>query len=316
MKPFRSDILFLYNGKYYIPNGDSFTGEQRYDEVLGKILVSDVRIKRYFRDHVLDMLKLDSPKAKDLIIYVTEVTEEEIKTNDLKGTSAAARTALLRKLFPDIENIRELLCKCIDVRLFGGISTVKGDEEDSIHITGPVQFALLSPSMNKVTPRDHQNTSVFKSNLTKAQGAIGTTTLVPYSLNQIAGWVNPATAVDTNLSEEDVIFMIQGIWDGINNKNTRSKCNQSSVLAVKINYADSLTCKNENLDTLIQIIPVEGKKSEDIRSLEDFTFDFSRLTDAITSDLVASVNYRCTNPIVLKAFKEATTTVAEKMSAI
>ena len=27
----KSEILFLYEGSYNVPNGDPFTGEQRYD---------------------------------------------------------------------------------------------------------------------------------------------------------------------------------------------------------------------------------------------------------------------------------------------
>ena len=45
----KSEILFLYESSYNIPNGDPFTGEQRFDEETKKILVSDVRMKRYVR---------------------------------------------------------------------------------------------------------------------------------------------------------------------------------------------------------------------------------------------------------------------------
>jgi CRISPR-associated protein Csh2 len=48
----KSEILFLYESTYSIPNGDPFTGEQRYDEETKKILVSDVRIKRFIRNHL------------------------------------------------------------------------------------------------------------------------------------------------------------------------------------------------------------------------------------------------------------------------
>ena len=48
----KSEILFLYESTYSIPNGDPFTGEQRIDETTRKILVSDVRIKRFIRDHL------------------------------------------------------------------------------------------------------------------------------------------------------------------------------------------------------------------------------------------------------------------------
>lgn len=48
----KSEILFLYETSYNIPNGDPFTGEQRYDEETKKILVSDVRIKRFVRTYL------------------------------------------------------------------------------------------------------------------------------------------------------------------------------------------------------------------------------------------------------------------------
>ena len=48
----KSEIIFLYESTYSIPNGDPFTGEQRYDEETKKILVSDVRIKRFIRDYL------------------------------------------------------------------------------------------------------------------------------------------------------------------------------------------------------------------------------------------------------------------------
>ena len=43
----KSEVLFLYESTYSIPNGDPFTGEQRYDEETKRILVSDVRTVSY-----------------------------------------------------------------------------------------------------------------------------------------------------------------------------------------------------------------------------------------------------------------------------
>ena len=50
----KSEILFLYESTYSIPNGDPFTGEQRYAEETKRVLVSDVRIKRFIRDYFLE----------------------------------------------------------------------------------------------------------------------------------------------------------------------------------------------------------------------------------------------------------------------
>ena len=39
------------------PMGDPLTGEQRYDEETKKILVSDVRIKRFIRTYLEDIVE-------------------------------------------------------------------------------------------------------------------------------------------------------------------------------------------------------------------------------------------------------------------
>ena len=71
----KSEILFLYETSYNIPNGDPFTGEQRYDEETKKILVSDVRIKRFVRTYLEDI--------EGEHIYVSDKTGADKK--DSKG---------------------------------------------------------------------------------------------------------------------------------------------------------------------------------------------------------------------------------------
>ena len=178
----KSEILFLYETSYNIPNGDPFTGEQRYDEETKKILVSDVRIKRFIRTYLEDI--------EGEHIYVSENTGAG-KT-DSKGvlTWIAQNWNTNQKT-----DIAEIMKELIDVRLFGGISTLDknmkvGKQEfvnGHVQFAGPVQFAALNPSLNRVNLRMHQNTSHFTSKDDKAQGAISTTTLVPYSVVQIHG---------------------------------------------------------------------------------------------------------------------------------
>jgi len=198
----KSEILFLYESSYNIPNGDPFTGEQRYDEETKKILVSDVRMKRYIRDYLLD-------KNED--IYV--VNDKSFAEG--KESGSASRIKSLQNKFKDELKDKEgeakkekqkfstamyVMKKCIDVRLFGGIATGKGD---AVNLTGAVQFSLLNPSLNKSNLRMHQNTTVFSSSAEKGQGSIGTTTLVPYAVNLIHGWVNPKVEEYTIMSAED-----------------------------------------------------------------------------------------------------------------
>jgi CRISPR-associated protein Csh2 len=283
----KSEILFLYESTYSMPNGDPFTGEQRYDDETKKVLVSDVRIKRFIRDYFVE-------NGED--VYV--INDKSQLGEGVKGSGAALRMMSLEEKFKNDDSVlREgkkgkteidalkLLQKCIDVRLFGGISTKEGD---AVNLTGPVQFALLNPSLNSTDLRIHQNTSVFSSSEEKSRGAIGTTTVVPYSVNQIHGWINPYSANHTGLTEDDISAMFKALWDSVNNANTRTKSNQNSLLLIQIVYSEP-NKKLYGVDRLIKL--VSEKRDEQIRNSDDYTLDFSGLTEIANSDKVAAVNY-------------------------
>lgn len=283
----KSEILFFYEATFAIPNGDPFTGEQRYDEETKKILISDVRIKRFIRDYFLSIGGYD--------IYVfndrTSVNEGD------KMSGAAARMKSLKEKYkadPSVmvkskkgkeeQDALKIMQKCIDVRLFGGISTEEGD---AVNLTGAVQFALLNPSLNSVDLRMHQNTSVFSSSTEKSRGAIGTTTVVPYALNQIHGWINPYSAIHTGLTEEDIKLMFKALWESINNANTRTKQNQNSLLLLQIVYSEP-TKKLYGVDRLVKLISNKATE-EQIRHIDDYTLDFSELKNASEKDIVKEI---------------------------
>ena len=283
----KSEILFLYESSYSVPNGDPFTSEQRYDDETKKVLVSDVRIKRFIRDYF--------DERGEEIYVIDKRAENE------KGSGAALRMKLLKDKYKDDENIKikgkidalELLKrKCIDVRLFGGISTEGGD---AVNLTGAVQFALLNPSLNKTDLRMHQNTSVFTSSEKNERGAIGTTTVVPYSLNQIHGWINPFSAKHTGLQQKDIAEMLKALWVSINNANTRSKSNQNSLLLVQIVYADA-NKKLYGADRLIEIDTEKTEKQdEQIRNSDDYVLNFTKLKGAAASPAVKQINFYTEN---------------------
>lgn len=274
----KSEILFLYESTYSVPNGDPFTGEQRYDEETKKILVSDVRIKRFVRDYFYET-------GTDIFVRNDRSTVIESEKGGAEAGSAA-RFNTLEKAQPKA-SAQDLLTNLIDVRLFGGISAKKGN---AINLTGPVQFALLNPSLNAVDLRMHQNTSVFASSTEKTRGAIGTTTIVPYALNQIHGWINPYSARHTNLTPEDIQLMFQALWNSINNANTRTKSNQASLLLLQVIYADP-TKKLYGLDRAIRLTPAEDKRGEQIRNRSDYTLDYSMLQTLAESSFVQQVRY-------------------------
>ena len=288
----KSEIIFLYESKYSMPNGDPFTGEQRYDEETKKVLVSDVRIKRFIRDYLHNIGET---------IYVINDKDQA----EGKESGSAARIKSLRKKFdPELKEagIKKddglfLLTKCIDVRLFGGISTEK---EAAVNLTGPIQFALLNPSLNSVDLRLHQNTSVFSSDVTKSGGAIGTTSLVPYSINQIHGWINPFAAEMSKLEDKDVQTMFKALWNSINNANTRSKSNQSSLLLLQLVYTNK-TDKIYGTDKLISY--TSDKRDEQFRDISDVDFNFEFLKEVATSPKVKEVRYYTESKIIANKLK-------------
>lgn len=284
----KSEILFLYEGKFTVPNGDPFTGEQRYDDETKHILVSDVRIKRFVRDYFIEQNHI-TPNKYEVFVF-------NDKSQVAEGSKESGASARMQSLWakyspkkPDKKQLEkaalELLQKCIDVRLFGGISTEK---DAAVNITGPVQFALLNPSLNKTDLRIHQNTSVFSSSADKSRGAIGTTTVVPYALNQIHGWVNTYSAINSGLTEADINELFAAMWNSINNSNTRSKSNQGSVLLIQIVYNNA----NDKLYGTDKLISINlDKEEEQIREMADYTFDFGKVGEIATSEKVKEIKY-------------------------
>ena len=288
----KSEILFLYETSYNIPNGDPFTGEQRYDEETKKILVSDVRIKRFIRTYLED---IDGEH-----IYVSDKTGADQKTSKGVLTWIAQNWNSNQKT-----DIAEIMKDLIDVRLFGGISTLTDSETKNIKVnkkectnghvqfTGPVQFAALNPSLNRVNLRMHQNTSHFTSKEENAQGAIATTTLVPYSVVQIHGWINPTVAKNTDLKEDDLLKMFKALWYGTGGEGSsfsRSKVGQDSLLLLVIDYKQNFD-KLYGVDRTIKLKPNEGLKDEQIRSMDDYTLDFSKLQELAKNDKIEIIRF-------------------------
>lgn len=303
----KSEILFIYDSLFNIPNGDPFTGEQRYDEDTKRILVSDVRIKRYIRDFLHSLkTELKDGSVNKYEIYV--VGDKNLTEQGGDGSQSAQRIAYLKTKYKDdselfeskratkgkaaksgktVINSEKLVKKyCIDVRLFGGISTKK---EETFNITGPVQFAMLNPSLNDVELRIHQNTTVFSSSNEKKQGSIGTTSLVPYAVNCIHGWINPFVAIESELKEDDIKVMYSALWDSINLINTRSKANQNSILLLEVVYKQP-NFKLYGIENTIKL-KLSDKPVGALRNLNDYEFDFTEFFASVNSDKVEKVNY-------------------------
>lgn len=234
----KKEFLFLYDAKDCVPNGDPFTGEQRYDEDTQQALVSDVRLKRYIRDFIDD-----------------NYNDEKVFYSNKDGKKTTGTRAIeISPIKENVNNLEDLKNKCIDIRLFGTVVAGKTGQYNT-QATGAVQFKLFNRTLNKVFLPTTQNTSVMPSKDGNEQGSIATFSFLPYGLFSCIGYFNPTSAKENLVKDTDLTKMKIALWNEINLKNTRSKTGQQSRLLIEIEYNDdyykipdieySITLKNE-----------------------------------------------------------------------
>jgi CRISPR-associated protein Csh2 len=193
----RHEILFLYEVVNANPNGDPMDENRpRYDDETGKIFVRDARIKRTIRDTLQEMGEE---------IFIREERKED-------GT-LETKEGLFEKYYKDKDkSIKNILERCIDIRLFGGTfalktgkkekggkteKTEKTEKIEPFSLTGPVQFAY-GTSLHRVKILEVQGTSVLPSSDEKGKGKKQGTMMfdyrVAYALIGVYGVANQKTA--------------------------------------------------------------------------------------------------------------------------
>jgi len=294
----RSEIVFLYDIKDANPNGDPLDeNKPRIDEETGINIVTDVRLKRTIRDYLYNF------KGEE--IFVREIADENgiiqdakqrannfLDKDDLKGNSFNKQKEAIKKA---------ILNKCIDVRLFGAtipldISVKEANKSKSvtgsITLTGPVQFRM-GRSLHKVELKHIKGTGAFAAGKDKRQKTFREEDILPYSLISFYGIINENAAQHTQLSEDDISLLLEGMWNGTKNLISRSKAGQMPRLLLKINY------KEENfhlgdLDKLIKIKDIENIQEEKIRDIGEIKLDGSKLLEILNSnkEKIGSINLK------------------------
>lgn len=279
----RSEILFLYDIKDNNPNGDPLDGNKpRIDEETNINIVTDVRLKRTIRDYLMNF--------KEKEIFVREIADDDGKIQDakmraqdfLKGEKIEDKDFNKQKEI--IKN--KILEQCIDVKLFGATIPLdlKVTEKDksknvtgSITLTGPVQFRM-GRSLHRVELKYIKGTGAFASKAGATQKTFREEYILPYSLISFYGIVNENAAKHTNLSNEDINLLLDGLWNGTKNLISRSKAGQEPRLLLKINYKEN----NYHIGDLDRLIKIETeKRDEEIRDISEITLN----TDELNSKL-------------------------------
>jgi len=275
-----SDILFIYDAKLCNPNGDpDDENKPRMDYDTHRNLVSDVRLKRYIRDYLLN-------QGEDIFVYesenkkmtATESIVELFKKYDrnLPGTEKKPK---LKK-----EDAEWILSKLIDVRLFGAIipdTTIemgKKAEKNAIFI-GPVQFNW-GYSLNKVSLVESSSiTSHFRTGEEKGAGAIGKDWRLYYSLIAFHGIISGKRAEKTMLKEKDIKILDNALLKAIPlEATTRSKIGQAPRLLLRIEYVNNIIF----LGDLRRYVKVEPE--ENLRDISELRLKVDNLVELIKNN--------------------------------
>jgi len=242
-------------------------------------LVSDVRLKRYARDYLLN-------QGHDIFVYEPE---------DKKLTATQSIVELFKKYGKEIpggekkpklkkDDAAWILSKLIDIRLFGAIipdTTIEMGEKavKNAVFTGPVQFNW-GYSLNRVSVVESSSiTSHFITGEEKGAGAIGKDWRVHYSFIAFHGIISGKRAEKTELSEDDVNLLDNALLKAIPlQATTRSKIGQTPRLLLRIEYLDDATFLGD-LRGYVKVNP-----DENLRDISDLKLEIAPLVDLVTEN--------------------------------
>jgi CRISPR-associated protein Csh2 len=256
----RSEILFVYDVSEANPNGDPLElNSPRVDPDTGHNLVTDVRLKRTVRDYLIEERGYDgSNELRDVFVREILMASGGIQDGKTRGKQFGSKSAELKA---------NVTARCIDVRLFGATIPM---EEDSVTLTGPVQFRLAR-SVNRVEVFHIKGTGAFASKAGAGQATFREEDFVHYSLIPFYGAINPIAAKDTGMTTEDEALLLEALWFGTKHLHSRSKLGHVPRLLLKVNYAEQSSFVGE-LQRHLKLNLRQGLVSDkDMRSVEDYT---------------------------------------------
>lgn len=252
--PYRSEILFLYDVFRCNPNGDPFENRPRQDPETGRIDVTDVRLKRTIRDYILRYKHSNRDDGLEIFVRVAdEVKTAERRYEEIFGSLPKAGEVKEAK--------EQLIKKCVDVRMFGGLVPItekksakgkkgegkasakagEGGESGGIQLTGAVQFNP-GQSLHAAEILEITGTGGFASKETARQKTFRREFIVPYALIGFYGVINENLAKETGLTESDVALLMEALWHGTLALHSRSKAFHHPRLLLRFDFTNEVQC--------------------------------------------------------------------------
>lgn len=302
----RKEILFLWDGENWNPNGDILNNNApRYDTDAQLALVTDVRVKRTIRDFI--DLRDKSEKNK---IFVK--TYMDTATNSFLDAKNA-----IKRCIEGIDKMKgEAILKAvtqrfIDIRAFGAVIPIqdkgskkaKSDDEDKkekgdsgASLTGAVQFRM-SKSIHRVTPVELRGSGAFASDYDatnarkqKHNKTFRDETYLPYAMFATYGVVDAYNAKENDFTEEDFLVIRDALWRGTQNLITRSKLGQKSRLMLIIEHDDDAGLVGD----LNNLISISENIEDRARNMKELELRFDNLSSKIkNTKTISAISYIC-----------------------
>ena len=281
----RSEIALVIDAKDTNPNGDPLTAdnEPRIDPVTGQCVVTDVRLKRYLRDQLVE---------DDYVVLIANPNDDVLTREEMYDAVEEEMGVSTEDADPE-ELLEAFVETAADVRYFGATISLDMELADDLpdQFEGPVQFnhgrsyhevARNTESKQLATvianPNDNEDEEAEK----KDQGTFATDNRISYGVIGFGGRINDNAAADTHLSEEDVERLDTLCWRALKNQTvTRSKAGQQPRLYVRVEYErDGFEIGRLN----DRIGVVSDLSKDEIRGTDDFQLDVSELVTTLADN--------------------------------
>ncbi|PSP63130.1 type I-B CRISPR-associated protein Cas7/Csh2 [Halobacteriales archaeon QH_8_64_26] len=278
----RSEIAFVIDAKDTNPNGDPLTAdnEPRIDPVTGQCVVTDVQLKRYLRDQLVE---------DGYIVLIANPSDDVLTREEMYDAVEEEMGVSTEDAEPE-ELLGAFVKTAADVRYFGATIALDTELADDLpdQFEGPVQFnhgrsyhevARNTESKQLATVIANPNDDEEEEAEKKEQGTFATDNRISYGVIGFGGRINDNAAEDTRLSERDVERLDTLCWRALKNQTvTRSKAGQQPRLYVRVEYEPD----GFEIGRLNDRIGVASDLPEDeIRGTDDFQPDVSELVTAL-----------------------------------